>query len=113
MGPGRRCRYDLSGGGGSGTSVNRKRGGPIAWQPLATANNCGGCGLSCGPPCGSNMTPNPCVGGLCLFGECIVPYADCDNDGLSCEVDLSNDPANCGVCQAVCTFGSCVDGICQ
>jgi sugar lactone lactonase YvrE len=44
---------------------------------------------------------------------CAPPTADCDgNPANGCEVNLSNDPSNCGMCTYSCGGGSCVNGAC-
>ncbi|WP_437517168.1 lipoprotein receptor [Sorangium sp. So ce1099] len=40
---------------------------------------------------------------------CQAGTADCDGDGVSCEVNLTSDAQNCGSCDAVCVDG----GICE
>jgi hypothetical protein len=44
---------------------------------------------------------------------CDPPFADCNgiaDDG--CEIDLSNDPENCGVCAQTCGGAACGGGLC-
>lgn len=55
-------------------------------------------------------------GGPCLFVACAPGFADCNNqldDG--CEINIGNDPNNCGECHQVCpdAIGACVDMKCQ
>lgn len=44
---------------------------------------------------------------------CQADTADCDGDGMSCEVDLTSDAQNCGVCGAVCVDGTCKASVCR
>ncbi|MBK6519035.1 MAG: hypothetical protein IPG04_34045 [Polyangiaceae bacterium] len=67
----------------------------------ADENNCGQCGIVCGPG-------GTCVDGIC---ECAAGNVNC-GAFVGC-VDLSSDPNNCGGCldqcpfDATCTSGSC------
>lgn len=74
------------------------------------ASNCGSCGTTCAAP---NGTPS-CTAGNCSVGSCNVGYGDCNSlvfDG--CEVDLTNDPGNCGACGLSCPGGfTCSTGSC-
>jgi hypothetical protein len=67
--------------------------------PLDAREHCGACGRRCAAP------PNAeafCNGGTCGF-RCASGYGDCDGDPSNgCEVDLRNDPGNCGGCLARC-----------
>jgi len=76
--------------------------------------NCGGCGYVCYSP-NPVLCPARCIGGItCAEHPCPCPFENCD--GLAqngCEVNLSNDPRNCGVCELVCQSGICVDGVCR
>lgn len=74
------------------------------------ANNCGRCGAVCAS------------GQVCRFGSCqpqgsncTLPRADCDGDPATvCEVDVSNDPLNCGTCGTICGTGEeCSFGFCR
>jgi hypothetical protein len=62
-------------------------------------NNCGACGHVCSEPNGTGT----CAGGVCATGQCSAGFADCNmsfSDG--CEVMVSGDKANCGMCGNVC-----------
>jgi hypothetical protein len=63
--------------------------------------NCHGCGHVCPP--WPHATAG-CFGGLCGIGECAPGWGDCDQlTANGCEIDLANDPLNCGACGAGCT----------
>lgn len=90
-------------------------------------DNCGSCGQMCRAPtspadpawsCGPGVTPPhtdwACGSSACTL-SCKAGFGDCNklfcNDG--CEVDLLNDPANCGTCGRKCDANqACVDGAC-
>jgi hypothetical protein len=62
-------------------------------------NNCGGCGLVCSLSHASSI----CSAGACSIGSCSAGFANCD--GLTangCEVNITNDPNNCGGCGVAC-----------
>jgi hypothetical protein len=73
-------------------------------------NNCGACGHVCALP---NATP-ACSSSACRIVACNPGYADCNAiaaDG--CEVNITQDPNNCGGCGHVCTAGRvCTGGTC-
>lgn len=83
--------------------------------------NCGACGESCSI---GNATAQ-CLAGECRVRSCVEPYADCDGDGLTCEIDTSSNATNCGGCGASgganCTeafavsnaLGACRDNRCE
>src|SRR5262249_11111595 len=81
----------------------------------SSAAHCGGCGKACpGPP----HQEVSCVNSACMVGGCIAGFRDCNNNpGDGCEVDLQNDPTNCGDCAKVCPAGAnaaaaCGAGLC-
>ncbi len=80
----------------------------------ANVNNCGGCSVAC-----SMLHANAaCAAGTCAIASCISPWANCDGlVGNGCEVDVTQDPANCGQCKNACSYphaaGVCVDGSCE
>ncbi|MDH5672087.1 MAG: hypothetical protein OEZ06_08055 [Myxococcales bacterium] len=79
------------------------------------------CG-SCGNDCTASGLP-VCSGGSCSAVSCPDPNtADCNKDGLPCEVDLLTDASHCGACGAACQFTTatphasglvCAVGLCQ
>jgi hypothetical protein len=82
--------------------------------------NCNSCGHVCITPHGVSI----CTAGVCGVGSCNPGFADCDSNPLTgCEVNVMNDPANCGGCgltctslpnaSAICSGGSCVTGTCD
>jgi hypothetical protein len=77
------------------------------------ANNCSGCGNIC--PSGPHSTP-VCQAGGCKI-VCDPGYADCDNNPTNgCEVQITVDANNCGMCGTVCNTPNatpaCVNGSC-
>lgn len=73
--------------------------------------NCGACGSYCAL---SNSTAS-CVAGLCQISSCNMGFADCDGSRINgCEINISSDAANCGLCGQACPSGkACVSGACQ
>jgi hypothetical protein len=72
--------------------------------------NCGGCNIIC--PTYPHTLPT-CAGGKCGY-ECQYGWADCNHlayDG--CEVDILNDPNNCGGCVAGCDGGTGCGSVCE
>ncbi len=64
-------------------------------------DHCGSCDQACELP---HAMPQ-CVGGVCEILSCEAPWEDCDGDAENgCEVNLDEDPKNCGAC-----FSACVD----
>ncbi|MGH7439225.1 MAG: hypothetical protein ACRENE_26365 [Polyangiaceae bacterium] len=78
----------------------------LATDPL----NCNGCGTAC--PVNHNSPL--CNLAVCKLGMCSSGYFDCNGDPTDgCEINLQQDPANCGACGTVCPTGQfCVDGAC-
>ncbi len=77
------------------------------------AMNCGGCGTACSTP---NATP-ACTSGQCSILACNSGFADCDRQVANgCEVNLTQDPKNCGTCGTLCTEANgtavCTSGLC-
>jgi len=65
-------------------------------------NNCGQCGNICVQR--QNSSPF-CGGGSCL-NNCFPGYQDCNGNPVDgCEVNLQNDPHNCGACGNNCPSG--------
>lgn len=63
------------------------------------ANNCGSCGRSCN----NNSGVVSCREGTCEI-RCNNGHGDCDSDAdTGCEVDVREDPANCGGCGIACS----------
>jgi hypothetical protein len=72
-------------------------------------NNCGSCGHVC-PAVGGTATCNSGVCGIVCTGS----HFNCDGQAANgCEVDVSNDPNNCGVCGHSCCGGTCGGGSCN
>jgi subtilisin family serine protease len=82
---------------------------------LADPQNCGTCGLGCGPY--PNATAG-CAGGQCAIDQCDAGFGDCNgNLADGCEFDVSSDLQNCGACGNVCALPhadshACIDGVC-
>jgi len=75
-------------------------------------NNCSSCGNTCSS---NHINVRTCTGGSCT-GSCSAGFADCNSNKRidGCEVNISNDPNNCGNCGHVCPGTQvCVSGTCQ
>jgi hypothetical protein len=97
--------------------------GDKCYDLLSDPKNCGGCGIEC--PTGGLDTHGvaSCTKGFCTL-DCVQGFGDCNgdmNDG--CEVDLTRDPTNCGLCRNKCdadagapadggTGQPCIEGKC-
>ena len=76
--------------------------------------NCGACNQACSLPFATPM----CTSGTCQVQSCNPGYRNCNavtSDG--CEVNVTNDPNNCGACGTVCsrpnTAPSCASSTCS
>jgi hypothetical protein len=79
--------------------------------------------LPCSCTTSAQCPPAPNAMGQCMAGQCTVscfmPFANCNvNPVDGCEVNVQNDPANCGGCGIACpqfpntTMGSCMGSMC-
>ncbi|HWA71689.1 MAG TPA: hypothetical protein VG937_05135 [Polyangiaceae bacterium] len=59
-------------------------------------DNCGSCNHACTLP----HATAKCEAGKCELASCTPPYADCDGDGVDCEVNTETNSDNCGGCGA-------------
>jgi hypothetical protein len=88
-----------------------------------TSSDLAHCG-ACNQPCSVNNGIGVCNNGVCGIEACNAGFDDCNAiaaDG--CEVDVQNDPENCGVCNnvcppiphgaAICANGACGIGACD
>ena len=76
------------------------------------ADNCGGCGVTCGP---SDHRSASCAAGACQPDGCLPGWADCNQlAGDGCEVGIEADPGNCLGCGLRCVlpnaFAGCARG---
>ncbi len=81
---------------------------------ITSPQSCGSCGNKCETP---GATPG-CAGGHCVVQACDEGRFDCDGQVKNgCEVDLTSDVNNCGVCGTVCSVAqgtpACVKGVCK
>lgn len=77
----------------------------------STTDHCG----MCGNRCAFANAGASCTNGICLPGNCMLGFGNCDGDGSNgCEANLRTDGANCGTCGTACMAGfSCNVGACQ
>ncbi len=90
-----------------------------------TMAHCGGCNLNCDlPHAAETCVPSQVTGlGVCTLGACEANYKNCDTDPSNgCEVNITNDLANCGNCGVPCNYdhaseacigGGCIMGQCD
>lgn len=77
-------------------------------------SNCGACGNFCSVPNGMGA-----CNGTCSLKGCFKGFFDCDGKYANgCEVAISGDPKNCGVCGKVCPAPAnatpgCIGGLCD
>lgn len=58
-----------------------------------------------------HTTAASCRGGRCVITTCAAGYGDCDTDPTNgCELNLNNDPLNCGDCGQRCGAGELCSG---
>lgn len=69
---------------------------------VTSLSNCGACGNNCSTKVGQNsVTAVACAASSCDVTACSASRADCDNTfSNGCEVNTTNDAANCGGCNA-------------
>ncbi len=77
---------------------------------VTSVNNCGACGVVCS----AANAVSACSGGACTIASCSPGFADCNGNARDgCEINILNDPANCGACGRACNAGqSCSAGNC-
>ena len=73
--------------------------------------HCGACGSACAA---ANGMPG-CVAGRCVVASCSAGFVDCDmGEANGCEVDVTSDARNCGVCGGACGVAQvCSSGACR
>ncbi len=74
-------------------------------------NHCGACDTACSS---NHMATRTCAAAQCS-GSCATGYRNCDSNLQSngCETAVDANPNNCGNCNVVCKYRSCVGGACQ
>jgi len=71
------------------------------------------CGASCTPCATPANATAACNGSSCGF-SCKAGFGNCDtNASNGCEVNLANDPLNCGACGESCNGSACHNGVCD
>ncbi len=90
---------------------------------VSVADSAFGCGSDACDPCGLQNAVNGCDTGQCVIVECDGAFENCDGNAQNgCEVDLDNDPQQCGACgtdcvvphaTAACENGACAVGSCN
>jgi hypothetical protein len=77
----------------------------------ASPSNCGACASACAA---ANGMPG-CVAGRCVVASCSAGFVDCDMGAANgCEVDVTSDARNCGVCGGACGVAQvCSSGACR
>lgn len=110
-----------SGGGGQGgvdetssvasTSAGMMMPATSAQSAGASASSGGGCMSACKLP----NAMSECVNGACAITQCNDHFGDCNSEASDgCELNLSNDAANCGSCKKMCMQGeSCKGAKCK
>jgi hypothetical protein len=81
-------------------------------HPADDINHCGACDTPCPQPANVDVT---CDMGMCNQHGCKMGFADCNMDPMDgCEIDINNDPNNCGMCGTVCPMNTpyCSNGMC-
>ncbi len=76
-----------------------------------STSNCGGCGTVCDL---DHTNTHSCVAGSCRVATCDSGYGNCNgthSDG--CEISLSSDPSNCGLCGKACQAPNVDSYTCQ
>lgn len=89
---------------------------------VAESPDAGSTGFSSGTGDGGDAIPSPEQLLQCVATECPFPYTTCETDKptYKCEINLMNDPRNCGACGVSCEdygpigmIGQCVQGKCD
>ena len=100
---------------GFGDCNSNKRTDGCEQDTAGSAANCGGCDLACS----TNHVNPACANSSCQPGVCTPGFADCNNNKRTdgCEINITNDNANCAVCGRVCSTNNvtpqCTAGQCQ
>jgi hypothetical protein len=73
------------------------------------------CGACDAPACEVAGAIPACARGECAIRKCRDGFKDCNRDSQDgCEVNVREDPNNCGACATVCAdAGACQDGGCS